>query len=85
MEGWNSNSHLRFQPLLPNPLVSNVAFISMWPRDLGKGLEHIGTRRQEDGGSINAAMKKSSLIVIVCKDVSEAALLSPMLLSVLCK
>ena len=51
----------------------------MWPGDLGEGLEHIG-RRPEDEGSIYAAMKKSSLMV--CKDVSEAALLSPMLLLV---
>lgn len=80
--GWRAgvpiNSHLGFQPLLANPLVSNVAFISMWPRDLGKGLEHIGRRRPGDGSSIYAAMKKSSLMV--CKDVREAALLSPMLL-----
>lgn len=52
----------------------------MWPVDLGKGLEHIGRRRPEDGGSIYAAMKKSSLMVY--KDVGEAALLSPMLLLV---
>lgn len=52
----------------------------MWPRDLEEGQEHIGKRIPEDGGSIYAAMKKLSLMV--CKDVSEAALLSPMLLLV---
>ena len=82
--GWRAgipiNSHLGFQSHLANPLGSNVAFISIWPGDLGKGLAHIGRRRPEDGSSIYAAMKKSSLMV--CKDVTEAAVLSPMLLLV---